>query len=52
MGQADRPSVFEFATDHGAGRARPAHVLADGVRVQTVFQGMLGQLSSKVVFEI
>lgn len=52
MGQADRPSVFEFATDHGAGRARPAHVLVDGVTVQTVFQGILDQLSPKVVFEI
>jgi uncharacterized protein YegL len=52
VGQADRPSVFEFATDHGAGRARPAHVLTDGLTVQTVFQGILDQLSPKVVFEI
>ena len=52
MGQADRPSVFEFATDHGAGRIRPAHLLADGVTVQTVFQGILDQLPSKVLFEI
>lgn len=52
VGQADRPSVFEFATDHGAGRARPAHLLADGVTAQTVFQGILDQLPSNVLFQI
>lgn len=52
VGQADRLPVFEFATDHGAGRARPAHLLAEGVTVQTVFQGILDQLSPKNVFEI
>ena len=52
MGQADRQSVFEFATDHGAGRARTAHLLADGVTVQRVFRGILDQLPSNVLFEI
>jgi uncharacterized protein YegL len=52
IGQADRPSTVEFASDHGAGRARPAHLFADGINVQTVFEGILDQLPSQVLFEI